>query len=289
MEQFNEKSLVNSLKEQYGLIPYIQGDNAAKVMVAKSIKSNGFAPAEVLSFICNKLGLAGTLNDEEWQKVIDGAINMSGHFGDNLKKYQKTLEGKISGEEYFKMIASCSGENAILLKDEILLNKYGWLKAVKTLVKTPCATEEKEVAKVEKKSSIKTSKKGHGSIPVMLTKDGENKWWCSMKECEKELGVAHGTVSQHFSGKLKSVKGWVRYEDGAEAPKTIVTGRSRSKAVRQTGVDKEGHKVDVVWNSITEAANGTGIKHSSICKCARHDYQFAGGYKWEYVDKEAAA
>ena len=46
MQTFNSNNFIKSLKERYDAIPYIQGDGAAKVMVADSIKSNGFNPED---------------------------------------------------------------------------------------------------------------------------------------------------------------------------------------------------------------------------------------------------
>ena len=58
-------------------------------------------------------------------------------------------------------------------------------------------------------TSIKTSKKDPRSIAIIGTKDGDTRKWNSFKECEVDLGAGHGTVSQFFSGKMKSVKGWI--------------------------------------------------------------------------------
>lgn len=66
-----------------------------------------------------------------------------------------------------------------------------------------------ETNKKTRDTSIKTSKKGPRSIAIIGTKDGETKKWNSFKECEVDLGAGHGTVSQFFSGKMKSVKGWI--------------------------------------------------------------------------------
>ena len=75
------------------------------------------------------------------------------------------------------------------------------------------ASAEKKVdtlaGKAEANSSIKTSKKDPRGIAIIGTKDGDTKKWNSFKECEVDLGAGHGTVSQFFSGKMKSVKGWI--------------------------------------------------------------------------------
>ena len=66
MLTFNSNNFIKSLKERYDAIPHIQGDSAAKVMVADCIKSNGFNPEDAFSFISKEMGLSSTLSDGEW-------------------------------------------------------------------------------------------------------------------------------------------------------------------------------------------------------------------------------
>lgn len=310
MEKFNTTNFIKALGESYDAIPVIQGDKAAKVMVAKAIKSHKFNPEEVLSFLCSALGNPSVKLDKAgWKAIIKNAIKRGGLVGKCLEACAGVLKGKdnISDEELFSAVASCCGANPDLLMRELYLNKVGWMKATDTLVKTKgektavpeVRKEEKEPAKVQPKAgkktkntakkarkSIKVSKKDPRCKPVTLIKDGVKKTWASFRDCEKELGAGHGTVSQHLSGKLNSVKGWVLYK---EEEKTPVESKkcSKGKAVRQFGRDKNGRKVNKVWTSLTEAAKGTGIPHSSISKAISGTYQTAGGYVWTYA--EAAA
>ena len=69
MQTFNSNKFIKSLKENYDAIPYIQGDGAAKVMVADSIKSNGFQPEDAYSFISKEMGLSSTLSEGEPERV----------------------------------------------------------------------------------------------------------------------------------------------------------------------------------------------------------------------------
>ena len=68
--------------------------------------------------------------------------------------------------------------------------------------------EETLVEKSETKPSIKSPKKDPRCIAIVGTKGGETKRWNSFRACERDLGVGFGCVSQFFSGKMKSVKGW---------------------------------------------------------------------------------
>lgn len=70
-------------------------------------------------------------------------------------------------------------------------------------------TGKTETNKKKRVDSINTPKKDPRCIAIIGTKDGDTKTWNSFKECEVDLGAGHGTVSQFFSGKMKSVKGWI--------------------------------------------------------------------------------
>jgi len=309
MVQFNSNNFIKSLKEGFDAVPNIQGSQAAKVLVADSINSKGFVPEEALSFIYNKMGLSSTLNDQEWKKVVETAIKRGGLLGQNLKVYVKTLKNKLTYEEMFKTAVMCCRRNPEELKYEFCLNNVGWDKAMEKLcgkkdeskvvepkVEKEVKKEHKTVTKVEKKSSIKSSKKD-SCIPVVGYKDGERKEWSSFRECEKELygdpKKGHGAVSQCFSGKLKTVKGWKLYKKGDE-PKVEVKKEEkvekavRKKAVQQIKVDKRGReKVVKTYSSISEASLVTGIGYPSISKATTGTYQTAGGFKWKTAESAA--
>lgn len=333
MVTFNSNKFIKSLKERYDAIPYIQGDGAAKIMVADSIKSNGFQPEDAYSFISKEMGLSSTLSEGEWKKLIDAAIKRSDFFGQSLKEYKDSLKGKLSYQEMFNLAATCCGINPALLTQELCLNKIDWTKVVETLTKTPVSTkEEKKVEtpavkpaavkehkkKVGKKTSApKTSKGIHmcKSITLVCEKTGEVKTWPSYRACEKELygdpKKGHGTVCQLLNPKkgLKHLPGeWAlpKVEKVVKAPtkKAAAIKETKSKVVKKTLVkaqrsstkrpvcqmklDKKGNlKVVKTFPSITEAANATGINHTSISKSVTGTYQSAGGYIWKSA--EAAA
>ena len=145
MQTFNSNNFIKSLKERYDAIPYIQGDSAAKVMVADSIKSNGFNPEDAYSFISKKMGLSSTLSDGEWKKLIDAAIKRCDFFGQSLKEFKESLKGKLSYQEMFNLAAACCGINPTLLTQELCLNKIDWTKVVETLIKTPIDSKVEKV------------------------------------------------------------------------------------------------------------------------------------------------
>jgi hypothetical protein len=305
---FNSTNFIKALKESYDAVPYIQGDQAAKVMVADAIKSHKFNPADVLTFICSELGNPSVkLGKDDWKDIIKKAIKRGDQVGKCLEACARVLKGKdkVSNEDLFSAVVSACGENPELLMSELYLNKVGWMKVADTLVKTKgeetvetsVSKEVLETAKVETKATKKTAKKAKKSIKVtkvdprsksiILIKDGVKKEWASYRECEKELGAGHGTVSQHLSGKLKSVKGWVLYKEEEVTP-VESKKRSKSKGVVQMKKDKDGRLVVVsTYGSLTEAAKATGVSHSGISKTCSGTYQSAGGYVWKHA--EAAA
>lgn len=299
MSTFNSNKFIKSLKKSYDAIPVLQGDAAAKVMVADSMKSNGYNAEDVLYFIYSKMNPSVKLSETEWKQVVETAIKYGGYLGKNLEVYKKTLKGKVSYEEMFKLAAECYGVNPALLQQEFYLDKMNWAKVVDRLIKTIVKSEDvkKEETSVEKhtfikepekKSSIKTHKMDPRCKSIILVnKDGEVKEWPSYRICEKELGLGFGTVSQLVSGKLKQSKGWYLWKEESKTP-VKSHKHPRNKVVRQYGVDKEGNKVDRIWSSITEASKATGISHSGISKTVTGTYQSAGGYKWEKVSETAA-
>ena len=304
MTTFNSTNFIKALKESYDAVPYIQGDQAAKVMVADAIKSHKFNPADVLSFICSELGNPSVkLGKDDWKDIIKKALKRGDQVGKCLEACARVLKGKdkVSNEDLFSAVVSACGENPELLMSELYLNKVGWMKVADTLVKPKgeetVETAKVQTAKVETKAGKKATKKAKKSIKVtkvdprsksiILIKDGVKKEWASYRECEKELGAGHGTVSQHLSGKLKSVKGWVLYKEEEVAP-VESKKRSKSKGVVQMKKDKDGRLVVVsTYGSLTEASKATGISHSGISKTCSGTYQSAGGYFWKHA--EAAA
>jgi hypothetical protein len=308
MNTFNSNNFIKALKESYDAVPYIQGDQAAKVMVADAIKSHKFNPADVLSFICSELGNPSVkLGKDDWKDIIKKAIKRGDQVGKCLEACARVLKGKdkVSNEDLFSAVVSACGENPELLMSELYLNKVGWMKVADTLVKTKgeetvetavsevavetvmVETNAEEKAAKKAKKSIKVSKMNPRCKSIILVKDGVKKEWASYRECEKELGAGHGTVSQHLSGKLKSVKGWVLYKEEEVAP-VESKKRSKSKGVVQMKKDKDGRLVVVsTYGSLTEAAKATGVSHSGISKTCSGTYQSAGGYVWKHA--EAAA
>lgn len=302
MNPFNSINFIKALKESYDAIPFFQGDQAAKVMVADAIKRYKFNPEDVLSFICSEMGNPSVeLDKDGWKTVFKKAVKNGGLEGKCLEVCADVEKRKASHEDIFSAVMKLCGKNANYAKSELYLDMLGWQKAVETLVKTAVAEETVETVKVEtkagKKATKKTAKKAKKSIKVtkvdprsksiILIKDGVKKEWASYRECEKELGAGHGTVSQHLSGKLKSVKGWVLYKEEEVAP-VESKKRSKSKGVVQMKKDKDGRLVVVsIYGSLTEAAKATGVSHSGISKTCSGTYQSAGGYVWKHA--EAAA
>lgn len=313
---FNSTNFIKALKENYDAVPYIQGDQAAKVMVADAIKSHKFNPADVLSFICSELGNPSVkLGKDDWKDIIKKAIKRGGLVGKCLEACAGVLKGKdkVSNEELFSAVVSACGENPELLMSELYLNKVGWMKVADTLVKTKgeetvetsASKETSESAKVETKTGKKAAKKAKKSIKVSKMdprsksitlfneKTEKMKTWPSYRACEKELygeKKGHGMVSQLLDPKkgLKHLKGgWVLLKEEVVAP-VESKKRSKSKGVVQMKKDKDGRLLVVsTYGSLTEASKATGVSHSGISKTCSGIYQSAGGYVWKHA--EAAA
>ena len=299
MENFNANNFIKSFKGGYNAIANPQGDQAAKVQVGDAIKALKLNPEVVLAYICDRMGNPSIkLSNEEWKDIIKRAIKNGDFVGKCLEVCAAVEKGskKVSYEDLFSEVVSRCGGNPNLLLQELYLNQVGWNKVADTLVNTEVETEatkiedikaKKVVVKKDKKSSIKTPKVDPRSKSVILIKDGVKKEWASYSVCEKEIGVGHGIISQLVSGKVKKANGWSLWKEESKTP-VKSHKHPRNKAVRQYGVDKDGHKVDRIWSSITEASKATGISHSGISKTVTGTYRSAGGYKWEKTNESAA-
>lgn len=305
MNPFNSINFIKALKESYDAIPYIQGDQAAKVMVADAIKQYKFNPEEVLSFICSEMGNPSVeLDKDGWKTIFKKAVKNGGLEGKCLEVCADVEKRKVSHEDIFSAVMKRCGKNAGYVKSELYLDMLGWQKAVETLVKTKVeevaveskVEEKEETVEVETKTEkkVKTKKsatKGtkmesrRKSITLVNEVTGEEKTWPSYRACEKELygeKMGHGMVSQLLNPTkgLKRLRGgWVLPKEEEETP-VESKKRSKCKAVRQYGQDKDGHEVDKVWGSLSEAAKATGIPYSSISKAVSGTYKNAGGYRW---------
>ena len=310
MITFNSSSFTKTLKEGYEAMPNLQGDRGAKVLVADSIKANGFNPEDVFAFIYSTVKASPKLSDAEWKQVIDAAIKRGGVLGKSLELYKSTLKGKISNEEMFNLAAKCCGVNPVLLQQELCLNKLNWERVLETLIKTSVdgekevavetptpivSKEEKVETKVKKtrKHSIKTPKVDPRSKSITLFNEvtKELKTWPSYRSCEKELygeDGGHGMVSQLFDPKkgLKRLKGgWVLPKEEEKSSEKV---KAHKRAVIQLKKDKKGNLKEVnTFNSITEASQVTGVSHSGICKSCRGTYTDSGGYVWKYAEGAA--
>lgn len=310
MNTFDSKKFIKSLKERYDAIPNIQGDNAAKMMVSDSIKSNGYNPEEVLDYLCKEAGFSGALTSADWKSVIDNAIKGGYPVAKNLVAFKSVLKGKNSDEELFKAAAQGCGNNPILLKDELLLDEYGWVKIVDSITKRVEKTKvEKKVEEpaVETKPAVKTVAKKHTkgekkSIKVSMASKrkpitlihkvtGEIKTWESYSACDAELTNSRGSASQVVNGGLNSIKGeWFLFKGEASAPVKMEQPKrsySRGKSINQVVFYKDGSKVVVrTFDSITDASKATGIPHSSISKCVSgtKGYNTPDGFGWELAE-----
>lgn len=304
MKTFNANSFIKSFMKGYEAIPYHQGAQAAKKQVADSIKSNGFNPEDVLSYICAQMGNPSvTLSKEEWKAIFKRAIKKGDLVGKCLVVCADVQNGKVSYEDLFSAVADHCGVNPIYLKQELYLNKVvGWDKVADTLAKTEeetvvTKTEDtkavkKVVVKKEKKTSIKEPKMDPRSKSITLVNlnTGEVKTWPSYRACEKDLygdKGGHGCVSQLLDPKkgLKNLRGgWTLPK---EEVKTPIKGlkHPRKRAIVQMKKGKNGQlKVVNTFSSITEAAKATGLSHSGISKSACNTYESSGGFVWKYAE-----
>lgn len=99
----------------------------------------------------------------------------------------------------------------------------------------------------------------------------------SLSEAAQEIGVDRKTISKACLGDIKNCKGyyWSYFlQENIDAPVD-----KRKKKVFQFSL--KGSYLNC-FNSVSEAAKSTGINKSSIAKCCRGEYKYAGEYYWEY-------
>jgi len=224
------------------------------------------------------VGITSLRPEKRWGK--DGAL-YCGHpdypFARAIKKY---------GWDAFKhevLLSSLSEEAAKLL--EIMLIAY--YKAMNMSYNITNGGESGSGNRSHSglRASEETRKKmsvSKGQVVYQYTRDGALvRRWESQKAAADTLGIYKGAISSACCGRIRSYKGFfwsVLPPDKWCLPKDkhFLTGRKRK--VYQYSLD--GALISV-WNSVTEASNGTGISVPAISSACNYKNK-SRGYLWSY-------
>lgn len=151
------------------------------------------------------------------------------------------------------------------------------------------ATNSNELAEKEQKYILKyksnicgyNSDKGGGIKKNIYQYDMETgelmSTYFSLSEAAQNLNVDRKTISKACLGEIKYCQGYYwsyQLQDNIETPVD-----KRKKRVFQFNL--KGHYLGS-FNSVSKAAKTTGINKSSIAKCCRGEYRYAGEFVWQY-------
>lgn len=101
----------------------------------------------------------------------------------------------------------------------------------------------------------------------------------NLSEAAQAVGVDKKTISKACLGEIKNCSGY--YWSYSLADNFRPEADKRKKKVFQFYFHGE---IVRSYNSVAEASNFTGINSSSIAKCCRGEYKYAGEFYWEYED-----
>lgn len=79
-----------------------------------------------------------------------------------------------------------------------------------------------------------------------------------------------------------------KYVEEESAPRGPMSEDARRKLVERCAVSVRCVETGVVYGSMEEAVQATGVSKANICACCKGRRHTAGGFHWEYVDKEVA-
>lgn len=247
-----------------------EADNFEKLLIEKLDTMN-----PKYGYNCKEGGSNGMLSEEGRKKISDAHKGENHHmYGkhhseETKRKISESHKGlKASEETKRKLSVANTGKNNSMYgkhhseesKKKISENKKGkWLGA-----NNPIA---KKVAQYDLDGNL-------------------IKIWHCISDAERELNIHNIVGCCQRKSNYKTVGGYIwRYfedelteEDIAQCKK----GKGRKCVANYT---LSGELVNV-FESITDAALNTGIKHSNISRCCREVRPTAGGFIWKYYENE---
>ncbi len=101
----------------------------------------------------------------------------------------------------------------------------------------------------------------------------------SLLEAADSIGVDRKTISKACLGEIKNCAGY--YWSYNLADTYTAEDDLRKKKVYQFN---ESGMFLRSYDSVAEASEATGVNRSSIAKCCRGEYRYAGEYLWKYSE-----
>ena len=113
--------------------------------------------------------------------------------------------------------------------------------------------------------------------------------YSSTKEVQRQLGFAHNNISQCCNGKYKTAYGYtwkyisktMKVRKQSQETKEKIAKANRIPIVQ---LSKEDNFIKQ-WESAKQAGEELGIYPSSIRSCCKGRLKTAGGFKWNYLQK----
>lgn len=112
----------------------------------------------------------------------------------------------------------------------------------------------------------------------------------SISNAAQFIGSDKGNIWQALVGRRRTAGGflWAYSQEPYKFSYAKYSGGFEPRKIKQ--IDKQSGEVIDVFVSISRAAQHVGVTDSLICNVLRKRYgqRTAGGYKWEYCEKEVS-
>jgi len=221
-----------------------------------------------------------------WKRITSKTSYIVEIVSDNISFEEACVKEK----EYIKLYGRIDTKTGILsnLTDGgegtigLILSRESIERGSKKRIGLKVSEEVKEILKLANKINSK---------PV-IQYDIENNFineFQSLNEVYRKTGIPVSNISNACNGKLKQVNGYIWRFKGDEI-KVNINKKVCSQQRRVMQMDIYENDI-IIYNSILDAAEKTGIPRKSISNCCffninkEKDYSSSYKYKWKFIDK----
>ena len=224
--------------------------------------------------------IGSSINIEKRIKIHKEHLNRKVH----PNKYLLNVVTKYGISNFlFEILEECIEEN-LLEKEAFYIES---LKPKYNLMPASCGrivhSEE-----TKKKISMKLKSKVDDSFRKRMSETNKGR---KMSE-ESKLAISNANKGRKKiwkSGIHPSVgkPSHFRGKTGASSPSYGKKGKLSIFSKKIYQLDKDSLEIIKIWDSLTEACEGVGIKSKTdLARCATGRQKTAGGFKWKYVNKD---
>lgn len=172
------------------------------------------------------------------------------------------------------------------------IQKYGWNNINHEILFTGLTKDEAENKEIELIAYYKSNQKEFG----YNIQNGGNTYGTHSEEVKKKIGEANKKRIWKEESRTKlseAMKGKKHLQKKTEIFKYAILKANKNRVWKEESKNKiaDAHKksvicieTNIIYESIKEAKNKTGINH--ISEACNGKQKTAGGYHWQYIEKE---